>query len=95
MVCVYTLHTVSRGVHDTAGSVNVIFSVVDFNDCPPTFVNPPRFLSLPEDVNINSLITTYTVQDCDSGLNGVNGTRFSIIAGESQEGSGPVLEVSQ
>ncbi len=68
--------------HFCAGSVDILFSVVDFNDCPPEFVNPPRFISHPEDININSVINTYTVQDCDSGLNGVNGTVFSIIVGE-------------
>lgn len=61
----------------------MFFTVVDFNDCPPEFVNPITDIALPEDVNLNGILQTYTVQDCDSGLNGVSGTRFTIIAGQS------------
>jgi hypothetical protein len=58
--------------------------VVDFNDCPPMFVNAQPTMPVFEDTAINSVIQTYSVQDCDSGLNGVNGTRFSIITGDIQ-----------
>ena len=56
-------------------------TVLDFNDCPPEFENPPDSFSVQENSNVGSVIVEYTVMDCDSGLNGENGTRFSIIAG--------------
>ncbi len=55
---------------------------MDFNDCPPEFVNPGTEMQVPEDAALNSVIQSYSVQDCDSGLNGVAGTRYSIITGE-------------
>ena len=55
--------------------------VVDFNDCPPEFVEPPPSYTVPEDVITGSVLVDFTVSDCDSGLNGANGSRFSIIAG--------------
>ena len=55
----------------------------DFNDCPPEFINRATVVMVPEDIVMNSVLETFSVQDCDSGLNGVNGTRFSIITGES------------
>ena len=70
-------------VNIAAGFADVLFTVVDFNDCPPVFVNPSPVMAVPENAAINSVVQTYSVQDCDSGLNGVNGTRFSIIAGEN------------
>lgn len=59
----------------------MFFTVVDFNDCPPEFLNPPAEVRVREDIGVNSVLTTFSVRDCDSGLNGVNGTRFSIITG--------------
>ena len=61
--------------------VDVNIPVLDFNDCPPEFVNPPSSVSVLENATINSLLVAYEVSDCDSGLNGPNGTRFTIIAG--------------
>ena len=55
--------------------------VVDFNDCPPEFAEAPPSYSIPEDAIIGSVLIDFTISDCDSGLNGVNGSRFSIIAG--------------
>lgn len=66
------------------GTVNVVFTVVDFNDCPPEFVNPRTRVTVRENAIINSVLEIYSVRDCDSGLNGVNGTRFSIVTGETQ-----------
>ena len=63
------------------GDIFVTFQVEDFNDCPPVFVNHPTSITLTENNNINSVIQRFAVQDCDSDLNGVNGTRFSIISG--------------
>lgn len=60
----------------------MIVEVQDFNDCPPNFINPPMSESILEDAANGSVIHTFTVSDCDSGINGVNGTRFSIIAGK-------------
>ena len=55
--------------------------VEDFNDCPPEFIEPPSSFTVREDADENSLLLTFRVNDCDGGLNGVNGTRYSIIAG--------------
>lgn len=63
------------------GEVSVLFQVEDFNDCPPVFVNHPTSVMVTENNNANSVIQTFAVQDCDSGINGVNGTLFSIISG--------------
>ncbi len=63
------------------GTVNVLFEVVDFNDCPPEFLNPSPLVSIPEGSTLNSILTTYTVQDCDSGLNGIDGVMLSIVTG--------------
>ena len=63
------------------GEVAVNIEVLDFNDCPPEFVNPPLFETVSENSTAGSIIADYEVTDCDSGLNGLNGTRFSIIAG--------------
>ena len=53
----------------------------DFNECPPEFqvLNPE--MPVAEDAGLRSVVYTFTVQDCDSDLNGVDGARFSIIAG--------------
>lgn len=59
----------------------VEIEVLDFNDCPPIFVTPPASTTVLEDAVNGSVIVEYTITDCDSGLNGVNGTTFSIIAG--------------
>ena len=55
--------------------------VEDFNDCPPVFINNPMSSTIGEDQTSGSVLVTFMVSDCDSGDNGVNGTRFSIIAG--------------
>ena len=55
--------------------------VVDFNDCPPEFIEPPPSYTIREDAITGSVVVDFNVNDCDSGLNGVNGSRFSIIAG--------------
>lgn len=64
------------------GEVTVNIQVEDFNDCPPMFTNPPTSLSLLENATSGTVLNTFVVRDCDSGLNGPNGTRFSIIAGK-------------
>ena len=63
------------------GEVDVNIQVMDFNDCPPEFVEPPPSYTIPEDAAPGSVLVGFTVSDCDGGLNGVNGSRFSIIAG--------------
>ena len=63
------------------GEVDVNIQVVDFNDCPPEFAEPPPSYIIPEDAITGSVLVDFTINDCDSGLNGVNGSRFSIIAG--------------
>ena len=63
------------------GEVDVNIRVLDFNDCPPVFVDPPPSRNIREDSVMGSVVFTFTVNDCDGGLNGVNGSRFSIIAG--------------
>ena len=55
--------------------------VLDFNDCPPEFIEPPTSYSIDENSAIGSVLVDFDVSDCDDGLNGVNGSRFSIIAG--------------
>ncbi len=61
--------------------VNV--AVQDFNDCPPEFAtNVPESVSIAEGEGQGSVLVTFKVNDCDSGDNGVNGTRFTIIAGK-------------
>ena len=45
------------------------------------FVDPPPSRNIREDSVAGSVVFTFTVDDCDGGLNGVNGSRFSIIAG--------------
>lgn len=57
------------------------FQVQDFNDCPPVFVNHPTSVTVAENNNVNSVLQIFAVQDCDSGINGANGTLFSIISG--------------
>lgn len=76
--------SVSNSTHCSvfAGSVNVSFQVRDFNDCPPEFINPLTVIPVPENAILSTVLETFIVQDCDSGSNGVNGTRFTIIAGE-------------
>ena len=65
------------------GEVDVNIQVLDFNDCPPEFIDPPTSRNIREDSVTGSVVFTFTVDDCDGGLNGVNGSRFSIIAGIS------------
>lgn len=65
------------------GNVIVNIQVEDFNDCPPVFVNPPASVSVRENATLGSVLVTFEIRDCDSGLNGPNGTRFSIIAGKN------------
>ena len=49
----------------------------------PEFLNPLPSMEVPEEtVGMGGIVTDFEVDDCDSGLNGLNGTRFSIIAGE-------------
>lgn len=54
----------------------------DFNDCPPEFIGAPTSMTLLENTTRGSVVVDLNVEDCDSGDNGVNGTRFSIIAGQ-------------
>lgn len=57
--------------------------VEDFNDCPPMFFGVPAAgVRVLENVTINTLIHTLNVTDSDTGLNGREGTRFTIIAGQ-------------
>ena len=67
----------------SVGEVTVNIQVEDFNDCPPMFTNPPTSLSLLENATSGSVLHTFMVSDCDSGLNGPNGTRFFVIAGKA------------
>ncbi len=62
------------------GYTTVTVSVTDFNDCPPVFnvIDDPE---IEEDQGVGSLLATFSVNDCDSGINGLNGTRFTIVAG--------------
>ena len=53
----------------------------DFNDCRPEFVVPDPEVSVLEDAALHTVVYTFTVHDCDSGLNGVDGTRFNILTG--------------
>lgn len=70
-------------IYIVIGEVRVEIQVLDFNDCPPEFVNPlPSMEVAEETVGVGSIVTQFEIDDCDSGLNGRNGTRFSIIAGE-------------
>lgn len=64
------------------GTVSVVFTVEDFNECPPEFVVLNPEMAVSEDAALRSVVHTFTVQDCDSDLNGVDGARFSIIAGK-------------
>ena len=67
----------------TLDESRVDIQILDFNDCPPEFLNPPSSMEVAEEtVGVGSIIADFEVNDCDSGLNGRNGTRFSIIAGE-------------
>lgn len=63
----------------------MVFNIMDFNDCRPEFLNPPLRTLVAEDALNNSVLERYSVRDCDSGLNGVDGTRFSIVTGKSQD----------
>ena len=67
--------------HSFLGEADVNIQVVDFNDCPPEFVEPPPSYTIPENVISGSVLIDFVIDDCDSGLNGANGSRFSIIAG--------------
>ena len=67
------------------GEADVNIQVVDFNDCPPEFVEPPPSYTIPEDAILGSVLVDFTINDCDSGLNGANGSRFSIIAGAQSD----------
>lgn len=62
--------------------VDVAIQVQDFNDCPPLFDNIATSRTVLESDAVGTVLVTFEVTDCDSGLNGENGTRFSIIAGE-------------
>ena len=64
------------------GQVDLTIQVQDFNDCPPLFDNVQTSLTVLEDAPDGTVLVTFEVTDCDSGLNGENGTRFTIIAGE-------------
>ena len=64
-----------------SGEADVNIQVVDFNDCPLEFVQPPPSYTIPEDAILGSVLVDFTINDYDSGLNGANGSRFSIIAG--------------
>ena len=61
--------------------VDVNVQVLDFNDCPPEFIEPTASYNIDENSDIGSVLFDFDVNDCDDGLNGVNGSRFSIIAG--------------
>ena len=63
------------------GEVDVNVQVLDFNDCPPEFIDPPPSSNIDENSRVGSVLFDFNVNDCDDGLNGVNGSRFSIIAG--------------
>ena len=65
----------------SVGEVDVDVQVMDFNDCPPEFIGPPPSYNIDENSGIGSVLVDFDVNDCDDGLNGVNGSRFSIIAG--------------
>ena len=56
--------------------------VEDFNDCPPEFIGTPTSMTLLENTTLGSVVVDLNVEDCDSGDNGVNGTMFSVIAGQ-------------
>ncbi len=65
------------------GTTVVTITVQDFNDCPPEFANNiPGSVGIAEGEGNGSILVTFEVNDCDSGDNGVNGTRFTIIAGK-------------
>ena len=57
----------------------------DFNDCRPEFVVPDPEVSVLEDAALHTVVYIFTVHDCDSGLNGVDGTRFNILTGIMKE----------
>lgn len=78
IACLY-LHWLKT--YDLTGSCMVEIEVLDFNDCPPTFVTPLTSTTVLENAVNGTVIVEYTVRDCDSGRNGVNGTTFTIIAG--------------
>jgi len=80
------------GTPPQTSEVTVNIQVEDFNDCPPMFTNPPTSLSLLENATSGTVLNTFVVRDCDSGLNGPNGTRFSIIAGNVDDRFGITAE---
>ncbi|VDN27086.1 unnamed protein product [Cylicostephanus goldi] len=50
--------------------------VVDVNDNPPQFTNPPSVLTIPESSPVGSAITKLTTRDVDTGISGM--ARFSV-----------------
>ena len=74
-------------VYDTAhvlhtDIVEINITVEDFNDNFPVFLNPLTLASISEGVAVGTVLTDFNVTDVDSGLRGVAGVRFSIVAGQ-------------
>ena len=71
----------------------VNITVLDVNDNPPQFVNPPLFLSLNENVGVGVIVTTFEARDVDLGDNAI--INYAIISGNNElelaiDGSGSV-----
>ena len=77
------------------GDAEINITVLDFNDHTPMFLNPVTSVSVSEGVAPGTVLTDFNVTDSDSGLQGVLGVVFSIVAGMvSDSVRGPDHELS-
>ena len=63
------------------GDAEINITVLDFNDHTPIFLNPVTSVSVSEGVAPGTILTDFNVTDSDSGLFGVLGVIYSIVAG--------------
>ena len=61
--------------------MEVNITVLDINDHTPMFLNPLLSTRIPESSPPGTVLTDFNVTDSDSGDLGVQGVRFSIVAG--------------
>lgn len=64
-------------VRDSSGlqaQTTVVIQITDINDNPPVFAETPKNVTLAENVDPGTLVTTFTASDIDSGDNG----KFSL-----------------
>lgn len=78
-----TVRATDNGAPILSSDAEINITVLDFNDHTPIFLNPVTSVSVSEGVAPGTILTDFNVTDSDSGLFGVLGVVYSIVAGDT------------